>query len=135
MASVRIRGLWRISLTAHEGAKLKVTTAIDEAELEVFTATRSSLSGEFRVGNKKVPVKGRVKPGSPAVVTISEATASGGPVADGLEAIVYIPPWWPTVDYEHDLVFGTMVIGKGSSIRDKELRSRLIAIMGVQPFA
>ncbi|WP_157195746.1 hypothetical protein [Bradyrhizobium sp. YR681] len=106
-----------------------------EAQLDIRKADRAGLSGEVRFGRKKIPVKGRVKPGSPAVVTLLETKADGEAVADGLEAILYIPPWWPTVDYEYDLVFGTMVVGNGSSYGKKELKSKLIAITGVQPFA
>ena len=134
MATARIRGKWLLSLSVHESVSPLTPRSIAQAELDVHTATRAGLSGELRIGQQAVPVKGRVKPGSPAVITLSEALGVGKSAGDGLQAILYIPPWWPNVDYSYDLISGTLVVGESSALQDKGLRRRIISVTGVQPF-
>jgi hypothetical protein len=97
-------------------------------------ANRAGLEGELRFDKASVTVRGKVKPGSPAVVTLSESENDGKAVVDGLEAILYIPPWWPNIDYSYDFITGTLVIGTGSAIAGEKFGGDLIAVLGVQPF-
>jgi hypothetical protein len=64
-----------------------------------------------KIGYLALALKGHVKPGAPAVVTLSEVLHTIKKDADGLEAILYIPPWWPNLEYDYDLISGTLVVG------------------------
>src|SRR5262245_13846723 len=121
MAAIRIRGTWRLSLSIYEGARRLKQRMLGEAELDIRSATRAGLAGEFRSSGKCALVKGRVRPGNPAIVTLAEVSADGDAVEGGLEAILYIPPWWPNVDYTYDFITGTLVVGVSSAIGDKRL--------------
>lgn len=133
MAAIRIRGVWKLSLSTHtEG--LKAMLFDDDVRLVVQKANRAGLTGEVHIGGKSVAVVGKVKPGSPAVVSITEVNADGEPVPDGIEAMLYIPPWWPTVKYDYDLIMGTMVVGTASALIRMELEHKIILVSGIQPF-
>lgn len=134
MAVVRIRGRWTLNFSSYEGMPQPVVHALADGVLEISKATRTSLEGEIRIGGERAPVVGKLKPGSPAVVTLTEADEQGQPLDDGLEAMLYIPPWWPNIDYSYDYITGTMVIGHQSRMESKSLRSSLISVAGVQPF-
>jgi hypothetical protein len=133
MAAIRIRGTWRLTLSHYEGDALGLEL-LGQAVLEVTSATRAGVEGELILSQKRVPVHGKVKPGSPAVVTLHEVSTSGGAVKDGLEAVLYIPPWWPNIDYSYDYITGTMTIGSHSMVATKKSSGFLISVSGVQPF-
>ena len=134
MAAVRIRGIWYLSLTVHADDVKSLPLRAGDARLVVQKANRAGISGELHMGGETVPVVGKVKPGSPAVVTVFEANADGAIVPEGVEAMLYIPPWWPTVKYQHDLITGTMIIGSSSSVKSRELAHKIILVSGIQPF-
>ena len=134
MATIRIRGTWELSLMIHQFAPSIKSSFAGEARLVVHSANRAGLNGELRIGSVGISIRGRVKPGSPAVVTFSEVSREGKPIDGGLEAILYIPPWWPTIDYQYDLITGTMTLGQGSSISEMSLKERLISVTGIKPF-
>jgi len=106
----------------------------EDVRLVVQKANRAGLTGEMHIDGKSVAVVGKVKPGSPAVVSIAEVDADGEPVSDGIEAMLYISPWWPTVKYKYDLIMGTMVVGTGSALIRKEFEHKIILVSGIQPF-
>jgi hypothetical protein len=134
MATARIRGNWMLSLNTYQGKSRLISRSLGRAELNVSTATRAGISGQLRIGKRTIPVNGRVKPGSPAIITLSETASSGRSPEVGLEAILYIPPWWPNIDYSYDLILGTMVVGGRSALVKKRIRRRIIAVTGIQPF-
>lgn len=134
MAAIRIRGNWQLTLSHYAGDGKPSLQALGESVLAVHNATRAGVQGEFWISRKVIPVRGRVKPGSPAVVTLHEVADGGEEVSDGLEAILYIPPWWPNVDYSYDFIFGTLVVGPASAAATKKLEGMLVSVSGVQPF-
>lgn len=134
MAAIRIRGTWFLSLTVHADDVKSMPLRAGEAKLEVHKANRASLGGELHIGGKVVPVVGKIKPGNPSVVSLTETDENGAVSYDAIEAMLYIPPWWPTVKYEYDLITGTMVIGNASVAKSKELTQKIILVSGVQPF-
>ncbi|CAG2366158.1 MULTISPECIES: hypothetical protein [Burkholderia] len=134
MAAVRIRGTWYLSLSVHTDDIKSTPLRVGDAQLVVQTANRTGIGGELHIGGESLAVAGKIKPGSPAVVSITEAGADGLLVQDGVEAILYIPPWWPSVKYQHDLITGTMVVGASSSLRSPRLAHKIILVSGVQPF-
>jgi hypothetical protein len=129
MAAIRIRGTWILTLGTHENKNTNKPRSLGAAQLKVLSANRAGLTGELEIAGQKMAIKGRVKPGSPAVVTFQEDG-----VADGLQAILYIPPWWPNVDYQYDFITGTLVVGEASALSSKDLRDCLVSVTGVQPF-
>jgi hypothetical protein len=135
MAAIRIQGTWYLSLTSNHGDGKNKFEPVADARLEVDSANRSGISGSFLIGRASVPFRGRVKPGSPSVVTLMECTAEGEQVADGLEAMLFIAPWWPGIEQEQDLLSGTLVAGKHSTIGKKLPLGRVLGVMGMQPFA
>jgi len=134
MAAIRIRGAWYLSLTVHADDVKSFPLQAGDARLVVQKANRAGISGELHIGGETVAIVGKVRPGSPAVVTIFEADSAGTIVRDGVEAMLYIPPWWPTVKYQHDLITGTMIIGTASSVKSQELAHKIILVSGIQPF-
>jgi hypothetical protein len=132
MSSVRIRGLWRLTILEQSLEKTHVFAA-NQAVLLVRTADRSRLSGVVEIGSEKVEVKGRVRPGNPGIVSLAETDKAGDPLPDGLEAIIYIPPFWPTIPYAFDMIVGTLLISDGSAIKSAELLNKPLSILGVKP--
>lgn len=133
MAAIRIRGTWQLTLSRYQKGALSLESNA-ESVLDVTSATRAGVEGELGLFHEKIPVRGKVKPGSPAVVTLQEISTSGEPVKDGLEAMLYIPPWWPNIDYSYDFITGTIVVGPGSMVATKNTIGSLILVSGVQPF-
>lgn len=134
MATVRIRGIWQLSVYAHRTEPTVTRRQVGTATLEVKTATRAKVTGQITFGGKQVLVEGRVVPGSPAIVTLREVGKGGQSVEGGLDAVLYIPPWWPTVDYSYDLIIGTMSVGTASALGVRKLESTLLEVSGIQPF-
>jgi len=135
MAAIRIRGTWYMSMTIHADDVKSMPLRAGEAKLVVQKANRTAIAGELHIGDEVVPMVGKVKPGNPSVVSLNEADAKGELTAGGIEAMLYIPPWWPTVKYEYDLITGTMIIGSTSIAKSKELAQKVILVSGVKPFA
>jgi len=135
MAAIRIRGSWYLSLTIHADDFKSLPLRVDDSKLVVLSASRAGISGELHIGGLVVPLIGKIKPGNPSVVSLNEADANGGLSQGGIEALLYIPPWWPNVKYDYDLLTGTMVIGSSSAAKTKELQNKIILVSGVQPFA
>lgn len=133
MGTIRIRGTWYLSLTVHADNVKAMPLRAGDARLDVQVANRAGIRGELHIGGDTVAVVGKLKPGSPAIVSVTEADANGVPVQDGVEAMLYIPPWWPTVEYQHDLIMGTMIIGTSSSVGSRELAHKIILVSGIQP--
>jgi hypothetical protein len=133
VSAIRIRGTWTLALVTHDIKRRVKARSLGSAQLKVRSANRSGLDGELDLAGQTIAVKGRVKPGSPAVITLQEVS-QGEAVADGLQAIFYMPPWWPNVDYDYDLISGTLVVGEDSVIADKDLRGCLVSVTGVLPF-
>ncbi|WP_432768737.1 MAG: hypothetical protein HEQ22_15450 [Sphingopyxis sp.] len=77
-------------------------------------------------------MKGSTRPGTPSVITFDECDADGNPIDDGFEAILYVPPWRPNIDYDFDILCGTAVIGEKSVLGDDSTRSRVLAVTGLQ---
>ena len=134
MAVVRIRGIWRLTLARYEvaGSSLK---SLGEASLQVTSASRAGIEGELSLSRARIPVGGNVKPGAPAVVTLQELSEDGSKVPDGLEALLYIPPWLPSVDYSYDYITGIVLIGSGSAATSQNFGDSPVLVSGVQPFA
>lgn len=135
MAAIRIRGTWYLSMTIHADDVKCMPLRAGEAKLIIQKASRTGIAGELQIGDSTIPMVGKVKPGNPSVVSLNEADANGGLAPGGIEAMLYIPPWWPTVKYDYDLITGTMIIGNSSLAKAKELSQKVILVSGVQPFA
>lgn len=135
MAAIRIRGTWKLTLTAYNSAEDLAPTQLGIAELEIRSANRAGLTGVLKIEHSSIAVGGRVKPGSPAIVTIYETSDDGGELENGTEIILYIPPWWPQIDYKYDYIMGTMVIAQSTALDcDKSRVGKLISISGILPF-
>ncbi|BBR20042.1 TPA: hypothetical protein I9Y23_000135 [Kluyvera ascorbata] len=134
MAAIRITGTWELSFSIHDSDIKQLPFDITMAKFVVQKANRTGVSGEMHLGKEKVNISGRLKPGVPSVVTISEIDVNGVIVNDGLEAMLYIPPWWPTVNYEYDIIVGTMIIGPLSYFKINEFNQRVILVSGIQKF-
>lgn len=134
MATIRIRGTWQLTFSVYEGDRELRLRTLEQAELMVRRATRAVVEAELRAFGTTIPMRGRVRPGSPAIVTLSEHSRRGTLVKDGLEAIFYIPSWWPNVDYSYDFIVGTIVMGSHTSARKRNMERKLISVAGVQPF-
>jgi hypothetical protein len=135
MAAIRIRGTWYLSMTIRADDVKSMPLRAGEAKLVVQKANRTAISGDLHIGDAVVPMVGKVKPGNPSVVSINEADTQGVVTSGGIEAMLYIPPWWPSVKYDYDLITGTMIIGSASTAKSKELAQKVILVSGVQPFA
>ncbi|MFZ2029418.1 MAG: hypothetical protein WAU68_03840 [Vitreimonas sp.] len=109
--------------------------SLGSAVLNITTATRAAVSGELKIGQRRAALRGKIKPGNPSVLTLTEVAARGHEVSDGLHAILYLPPWWPNVDYDYDLITGTLVIGEQSALAAKKLQTKLVTVTGAQSFA
>jgi len=106
----------------------KSTAPLDKvAGLTVSTATRAGVVGQFQMNGKKAKVTGRVKPGSPSIVTLHEDG-----VRDGVEAILYIPPFFPTIDYKYDLIVVLLRVGDDSVLKNEEDRGKPLSVVGVK---
>ena len=134
MAAVRIRGEWLLTLTTHEPGSEPPLKHVSDARLEVTSANRAGVSALFHLGSDQIPMQGRLKPGNPSIVTLQEFSAKGDAVEEGVEAIFYIPAWWPNVDYQYDVITGTMTSGRGSGLKKSLFPGKLIMVTGVQPF-
>ena len=133
MAAIRLRGTWLLNLGRFDGKSHGITPMAD-ATLEVTSATRAGIEGKLKVSGRNVLLRGKVKPGNPAIVTLHEVDKSGESIEDGLEAVLYIPPWWPNIDYNYDFITGTMSIGLQSAASSKHEAGTLITVSGVQSF-
>lgn len=132
MAVVRIRGEWTISLIEQNLALTHGTTPADQtAHLTVSHADRSRLHGQIQIGKELAEVVGRVKAGNPGVVVLTE-TKNGELLQDGLEAILYIPPFWPSIDYDFDMLVGILTIATSSMIKNKTIQGKPFALSGVK---
>lgn len=133
MSTTRIAGEWNlyINTISHTDKSLALDTPV-AATLTVLVANRAVVEAEFRLNDKTVMVKGRVRPGTPSVLTLEECDADGTLVDDGLETILYVPPWRPNIDYDFDILTGTMVIGKGSAVAEDNLKQRVMVLSGLQ---
>src|SRR4051812_41316435 len=131
MSTTRIAGEWQLYLSTVTASQSGlIPEPLDPARLAVRIANRAGLEASIRFGGKDIEIRGRVKPGTPSVVTLEEVTPDGGAVEDGLEAILYVPPWRPNIDYDFDVVCGTLVVGEGSAISDKAVREKLVLVTG-----
>src|SRR5262245_47659451 len=104
MSAIRIRGEWTLSLF-EQG--LELTQAGLPAILIIDHADRARVHGRIKIGRDETEVFGRVKPGSPGVAVLTE-TSGSKVVSDGLEVILYIPPFWPNIDYKFDTLVGIL---------------------------
>ena len=133
MSTTRIAGEWKLylsTITSAPGAPS--LDAPSDYTLHVLVANRAGVEARLFFAGKEIVVKGRVKPGTPSVVTFDECGADGNPVDDGFEAILYVPPWRPNIDYDFDILCGTAVIGENSALGDDRTRSRVLAVTGLQ---
>jgi hypothetical protein len=76
-------------------------------------------------------VVGRVKPGNPGIVILNECKGTEL-LKDGLELLLYIPPFWPSIDYTFDAVVGIMTISAKSMIRNESLHGKPFSLTGVK---
>lgn len=133
MSTTRIAGRWKLYLsTIGAGEHGPHLDRASDAELDVTVANRAGIEATLSFAGAAVPVRGRVKPGTPSVVTLEECGGDGAPLDDGFEAILYVPPWRPNIDYDVDIVCGTAVIGGGSKLGGQAVRSRVLAVTGLQ---
>ncbi|WP_061023170.1 hypothetical protein [Bradyrhizobium sp. CCH5-F6] len=124
MSSVRIRGKWALSLLEQRPAPIEGATPIGlTGGLNIIHADRARVHGVIRLGKEETEVAGRVKPGNPGIVVLTECK-DNQLLKDGLELLLYIPPFWPTIDYTFDAVIGIMTISANSMIRDEVLRGK-----------
>lgn len=132
MSNLRIRGEWMITLV-EQG--LVLTTAAPppryDARLIINNAGRNKFTGQIELGGKIVEVAGRVKPGSPGIVSLTETELSE-PKVDGVEALLYVPPFWPTIDYKYDMLVGILTISPRSCLQSNELHGKPFAVAGVK---
>ena len=66
---------------------------------------------------------GRVKPGNPGIVVNFSRMALN---------LLYIPPFWPTIDYTFDAVVGIMTISANSMVRNESLRGTPFSLTGTK---
>ena len=133
MSTTRIAGEWKLYLSTIDSAS--GTPNLDtpaDSTLIVLVANRAGIEARLLFGDKEIVVKGRIKPGTPSVITFDECNAEGNPVDDGFEAILYVPPWRPNIDYDFDILCGTAVIGENSVLGDDGTRSRVLSVTGLQ---
>lgn len=133
MSTTRIAGDWSLYINSisHTDKTLKLGRPV-EAALTVLVANRAVVEAEFTLNSKTVAVKGRVRPGTPSVLTLDECDKDGTLVEDGLEMILYVPPWRPNIDYDFDILTGTMVIGQRSFVGDEAMQQRVLVLTGLQ---
>jgi hypothetical protein len=133
VSTTRIAGEWNIYINAisHADKSLALDKPIT-ASLIVLVANRAVVEAELTLNGKTILVKGRIRPGTPSVLTLEEFDTEGGLVDDGLETILYVPPWRPNIDYDFDILTGTMVIGRGSAVVGDDLKQRVMVITGLQ---
>jgi hypothetical protein len=133
VSTTRIAGEWNlyINTISHTDKSLALDTPV-AASLTVLVANRAVVEAEFMLNGTTVMVKGRVRPGTPSVLTLEECDSDGTLVDDGLETILYVPPWRPNIDYDFDILTGTIVIGKGSAIAEDNLKQRVMVLTGLQ---
>ncbi|MFZ2029420.1 MAG: hypothetical protein WAU68_03850 [Vitreimonas sp.] len=129
-----MKGTWALSLSGHQTKPSFRLSAIADATLTVASTTRTNWEGTLKIGKEKAKVRGRLRPGSPTVITLDEVNGSGEAISDGIGAILYAAPRWPNVDYTEDLVYGTLVVGGNSAFSDSSLCGRLISIAGSKPY-
>jgi hypothetical protein len=135
MAIVRIRGEWMLTLLERGLVPIqKAAPPMHAARLSVISADRSRLKGEIEIGDEAVNVAGRVKPGNPGIVTLTE-TRRDEAVENGLEAILYIPPFWPMIDYKYDILVGTLTISAGSGVKNAAVHGKPFCVNGVKALA
>ena len=136
MSTTRIAGRWKLYLsTIDDGEHGPHLERASDAMLDVTVANRAGIEATLSLGGAAVPVRGRVKPGTPSVVTLEECGADGAVLDDGFEAILYVPPWRPNIDYDFDIVCGTAVIGARSALGGEGARGRVLAVTGLQAAA
>lgn len=123
-----------MSVYGHRVAPKPRRINLGSATLEIKIATRAKIAGQLTFRDQSIELEGRILPGSPAVVTLHEIGKGGKRVADGLQAILYIPPWQPTVDYSYDLIMGTMSVGQMTAFGVSNLKGTLLELAGIQPF-
>ena len=132
MSTIRIRGDWTLTF-AEPGLLLSGIGAVPSklGKLTVSAADRTRVRGRITIGKSSVDVSGRIKPGSPGIVVLGEDNCEDA-IEGGLEAILYIPPFWPTIDYKYDMLIGLLTISRGSRIRGTELKGRPFSVSGVK---
>lgn len=133
MSTTRIAGEWKLYVTtiSHGDGELALGSQI-EASLTVLVANRAVVEAEFTLDGSTVLVKGRVRPGTPSVLTLEECDADGNTVSEGLETILYVPPWRPNIDYDFDILTGTIVLGANSALGSADLKDRVMMLSGLQ---
>lgn len=133
MSTTRIAGDWALFITAikHDDKTLTLDSQV-EAKLTVLIANRATVEAELTINDQTVPVKGRVRPGTPSVLTLEECDKDGTVVVEGFETILYVPPWRPNIDYDFDILTGTVVFGAKSAFESKDLKDRVMMLTGLQ---
>jgi hypothetical protein len=133
MSTTRLAGNWRLYFasveTAAEGLSVSAPTS---ADLAVEVANRAGVEARVTLAGSEIRVRGRIRPGTPSVITLDEVGSNDEPVDNGFEAILYVPPWRPNIDYDYDILCGTAVIGAASAIGGESLRDRVLTVTGLQ---
>ncbi|QNE07149.1 hypothetical protein [Croceicoccus marinus] len=135
MSTTRLTGEWQLYFAGIEPGPEKLAPIPSfSATLAVAAANRAGIEAKLKLAGEEVLVKGRIRPGTPSVISLDECDNDGKQVDDGVEAILYVPPWRPNIDYDFDILCGTAVIGANSGLTASDNRERVLTVTGLQAF-